>query len=512
MKIRTVFNLPDNFDLTQKQDILSKKYKYNPEHSKKRSVTFFDTFDWRIYNAGLVLFNSGRRFYLRPIETDTIIAEAGYQKRPVFIWDFTSGNLKERLIAILGVRALMVKCVATFVEENGTILNKDEKIVSKVLIREVISKKMAKPSAEYHTLKLFPLRGYFKDARIIVNKINTFTVKDPVRDPFQFIVDVYGIKPGEYSSKINIRLQRKVPAQVGIKSILKFLLQVIRQNEDGIKRDIDTEFLHDFRVAIRRARAALSQLSVVFPPSILQKFKKDFSYIGKMSNHLRDLDVYLLNESNYKRMVPSRMGKDITILFDQLRRERKTAHRQFVKVLNSKRYKSILSTWQTYLNSNTVDNGDSSPDAKRPIIKIAKPIIYTQLNLILKLGSEIDENTEDEKVHALRLECKKLRYLLEFFISLFPKRKIEKFINHLKILQDNLGNFNDYSVQQESLQNYLMQMSTASAKGKQAIAAVGALIGVLYDRQLQTRQEFADRYSQFASKENIALAIKLFHN
>lgn len=512
MTIQTIFNLPDKFDLNQKPDIISKKYKYCLSNCKKHSVTFYDTFDWRIYNARLVLFSIGKRFYLRPLDTDTIISDTGYQKRPIFIWDFTSSNLKERLATILGVRALIVKCVATFIEDNGTISNKDDKIVCRVLIRKILHQKASEFPTKYHTLRLFQLRGYVKDIRFIASKLDAFSIKGPVLDPFQFTLNIFDIIPGEYSSKINIKLKRNIPALTGIKSILKFLLQVVQQNEEGIKKNIDTEFLHDFRVAIRRTRAALSQLSIVFPSNIIQKFKKDFSYIGKMSNQLRDLDVYLLNEELYKKMIPVRMKKDISILFNQLRRERKTAHRYFVRVLNSQQFKNILTDWQIYLDSDTIENDDNSPDAIKPIIEIVNPIIYNQLSRVLSLGSEIDENTEDKKVHELRLECKKLRYLLEFFISLFPKQKIEKFISHLKILQDNLGNFNDYSIQQEFLQNYLSQLPTVNTKVKQSFAAVGALIGVLYNKQLQTRKAFAERYSQFASEENIAMAMKLFHN
>ncbi len=65
------------------------------------------------------------------------------------------------------------------------------------------------------------------------------------------------------------------------------------------------------------------------------------------------------------------------------------------------------------------------------------------------------QDTEDEVVHQLRINCKKLRYLMEFFAPLFPENEIKTLIKALKLLQDNLGNFNDYSVQQIFLRQVL---------------------------------------------------------
>ncbi len=506
-------NLPENFDFIENQDVLCPQYTYLKGIAKIRTVTFYDTFDWRIYHAGLVLFSIGKSLSLRLIESEIIIAKCGYQKRPVFIRDFAQNELKKHLESIIGIRALMLKGTAAFSHEEGNILNEDQKTICNIVIRKIIPPQKLQSEIQYHTCTMMPLKGYHKDIRKIRLKLNPFIIDYAVPDPFFFVMNLFKIKPGAYTTKINIRLKPNLPAQKAIKSILKIFLHTIQYNEQGIIQDIDTEFLHDFRVAIRRTRAALSLLQVVFPSAISKKFKKDFSFIGKKSNILRDLDVYLLNEEMYKNIIPDPFKKPISFLFDQLRDERKKAHQDFVDMLNSQRYKNIINSWQKYLNFETLEHtSTTSRKAQYSILSVAKPIILSQLKIILKLGSEIDDKTEDKKVHALRLECKKLRYLLEFFSSLFPKNRIVKFINHLKILQDNLGKFNDYSIQQEFLQKYLGQLSLTDMKNKPLIAALGALIGILYDRQLKIREEFTVCYAQFASPENINLAMKLFKN
>ena len=79
----------------------------------------------------------------------------------------------------------------------------------------------------------------------------------------------------------------------------------MRQNEAGIRADWDTEFLHDFRVAIRRTRSALSQIKGVLPVDAVEHFKDAFRELGRSTNRLRDLDVYLLEEETYRAMLPA---------------------------------------------------------------------------------------------------------------------------------------------------------------------------------------------------------------
>ena len=70
-------------------------------------------------------------------------------------------------------------------------------------------------------------------------------------------------KPGSYSAKFNIKLDPDMRSDEATKSILRKLLQVMRINEANIDKDLDTEFVHEFRVAIRKTRSALGQIQYV---------------------------------------------------------------------------------------------------------------------------------------------------------------------------------------------------------------------------------------------------------
>jgi CHAD domain-containing protein len=129
----------------------------------------------------------------------------------------------------------------------------------------------------------------------------------------------------------------------------------------------------------------------------------------------------------------------------------------------------------------------------------------------LKDGSAIKRSSPDEDLHQLRIQCKKLRYILEFFTSLFPPAEMKLAIKQLKRLQDNLGTFNDLSVQQEMLQQYLAGIRPGSKKSQQLAIAIGGLLTTLFHEQQKARKGFYKRFHQFSCEENQQLYTKLFN-
>ena len=70
---------------------------------------------------------------------------------------------------------------------------------------------------------------------------------------------------------------------------------------------------------------------------------------------------------------------------------------------------------------------------------------------MVKMGQAIDDDSPAEDLHELRKVGKELRYLLEFFASLYPAEVVKPFVKSLKGLQDQLGRFQDREVQANAL-------------------------------------------------------------
>ena len=504
------FNLPEGFDHRQLIDDLTDHFSIKPDRSVSESFVFYDTFDWRLFAESLVLYRAGNKLFLRRLSSADIIQSSSITTQPVFYWDFPEGELKELLSSIIEMRALLELAEAHTRSTTCRLLNEDEKTVVWLVFTEIRPSSVEGAPLLGSQVWLKPVRGYSKPFRDLTDRLQrwglTITKED---DLFFSAVDAAGKKPGDYSAKLNLQLDPEMRAEEAAKVILRFLLEVIKINEPYVKTDVDTEFLHDYRVAVRRTRSALSQIRDVFPADPTERFKQDFAHVGRLSNQLRDLDVYLLKEDEYRAMLPDVLRNDIEPLFDYLRTKRSGALQEVIDGLNSQLYAQILQDWEAFLNQRSGDS-PRAPNADRPIGELARQRIFKRYRRIVKSGQRILENTEDELLHALRIECKKLRYLLEFFASLFPPKQIATLIKQLKQLQENLGDFNDLCVQEEYLLSVAAELPLTNQRSRKTVLAIGSLVGTIDQERQRVKGAFARTFMKFASPPNKKLFKELF--
>jgi CHAD domain-containing protein len=208
-------------------------------------------------------------------------------------------------------------------------------------------------------------------------------------------------------------------------------------------------------------------------------------------------------------MLPAALRDDIVPLFDHLRQKRSKVLQKFIRGLKTKKYAKILQDWEAFLNQPRQDDG-AAPNAELRIIDLACKRIYKKYRSVVKAGNLILENAEDEMLHALRIHCKKLRYLMEFFSSLFSRKKINVLIEQLKKLQDNLGDFNDLCVQEEYLLNITKELPATHRQLKKTLVAIGSLVGTLGRERQMVKDAFAETFTDFASPGNKELFQELF--
>ena len=99
---------------------------------------------------------------------------------------------------------------------------------------------------------------------------------------------------------------------------------------------------------------------------------------------------------------------------------------------------------------------------------------------------------------------------MEFFASLFPRKKVNTLIGQLKNMQDNLGDFNDLCVQQEYLLNISAELPAGQRQVKKTLVAIGSLIETLDHEKQSAKDAFAGTFTNFAAPENRALFRELF--
>ena len=474
------------------------------------NLVFYDTFDWRLYRQALVLLGAGNRLLLRRLDELEIIQQAEVEAQHVFVWDLPEGELKAQLTPIVEMRALLELADLQTSSTAYRVLNQAKKTVVWLGCEELRLSSTPDGPALTTYIGVKPVRGYPKhEARLVSRCEDLGLASVDAADCYFKALEAAGKKPGDYSAKLRFKLGPEMRADEAAKVILRFLLGVIKTNEVYVKQDIDTEFLHDFRVAVRRTRSALSQIKAVFPEDVTERFKRDFATIGQLSNELRDLDVYLLDAPRYRAMLPEVLRDDIEPLFELLRQRRTEALQDVIAGLNSQEYGQILKDWEAFLGEPQADPA-TAPNAGRPIVDLARARIYKRYKRIIKSGKRILENSDDEMLHALRIECKKLRYLMEFFASLFPAKEINELIRQLKKLQNNLGDFNDLCVQQAYLLSLAAEFPDDGQQSRRTILAVGSLIGRLDVEKSRVKDSFAQTFTGFAAPANQKLFKALF--
>ena len=510
------FRLPKDYGRDQLDQRLAGKFAFIADPPTSEKWTFYDTYDWRLFNQSLLLRHAGQMIVMDDLSTAETLNGLTTDSMPKFAWDLPENPLRKRLESIIKVRALLalVEVDTSFIHYR--ILNDDEKTVARLIYGEVHTTDGVQPidgesgPRLVTYLSVQPVRGYPKYTRKLAKALGRMSkVSSLNQDLFTRALKKAGKKPGSYSGKFDLRLKPQKRSCAATKEILRCLFEIMRANEAGIKADIDTEFLHDYRIAIRRTRSALSQIRNVFPVEETAYFKQSFRYLGQFTSDLRDLDVYLLSESKFEALLPDGMREDIVPLFDYLRTLREKALEKVIITLSSPEYAGVLGEWEEFLYE-PVSKKAAAANAAVPIIDLAQKRIYKRYQRVIHDGDYILTHTQDELLHDLRIECKKLRYLMEFFASLFPKKKMNRLIRQLKNLQDNLGDFNDLSVQQEYLMHMAEELPIDDPRSRKALVATGYLVENLSYKQNSVKANFADTFTEFASPANQKLFRQLF--
>ena len=487
------------------------------EHPSQRITrVYLDTFDWRLFAANLQLqcdiADKTHTYTLRNTDKNRMIASLRADKSLWMIEDFPESTVKKHLATVIEMRALLPVVSLHCQLHPLTIRNAEQKIVVKLSIeKNHILKNSGKPGALLnHNLVLQSVRGYpkpFEAAAAYVRDHLHFPPRD--QDTYHQALIKLKIQPGGYSSKPDVPLEPTLRADLAAKKILLHLLQTMQANEKGVIDDLDSEFLHDFRVACRRTRSAIGQIKAVFPNKIVEQYKREFAWLQNVTGPTRDLDVYLLNFRDYKNSVAEHFQNALQPLHDFLIQQQRLEQKKLAHALQTQRYQRLVSRWQQFLQA-PAPNRTSAANATRPIGEVASERIWKMYKRVIKEGKAITDQSPPEDLHELRKSCKKLRYLLEFFNRLYPKDELSQLIKALKQLQSNLGDFNDLHVQIASLEHYGKQMMEHNPPPAETFLAMGTLIENLDQKQHALRHEFYAQFQQFNAPHYHSLFQQLF--
>ncbi len=452
-----------------------------------------DNFDNQLLERNQVLLQSATELFLLGQQGLTVTPLA--TKSMGFIPDAVDNSLQAALPGVESLRRLLPVAEYSLRHCNVQLLDDDQKTCARMTLLHLES------AAGVHVnwIELSPLRGYDEAFSLLRQQLMELGA-DENAEPGQLLQGL-GYSTSGYQSNPDIELNAELTAKTAARCIISTYMTVARQNEQGMIDDLDVEFLHDYRVSLRRIRSLISLFKGVWDESTEAQLKQRFSALMKITNRLRDLDVYLLDQASYYKMLPPLMHPGIDDIFTFFQRERNQQCRQLAAHLQSKVYKREITELQQLFDGDedTLADGDRAEDN---VLEYGCQLISKRYKKVCRIASQINDDTPDDEVHELRLQCKKLRYLLDFFSPLLDDKLVRQLIKSLKTLQDNLGRFNDYSSQQLSLQAFLdQQLSGSKEVSPKMIEAIGALVVLKHQLQLKERALIMGSFAAFNSEK-----------
>ncbi|HXV75005.1 MAG TPA: CHAD domain-containing protein, partial [Candidatus Polarisedimenticolaceae bacterium] len=359
-------------------------------------------------------------------------------------------------------------------------------------------------------LRVVPVAGYdevVRRLRSLAERAAGIRLHDGCR--LERTLVALGRDPARESAKPGYRLEPNMRSDDAMKSIHRVLLDTMQRNEGGIRADIDSEFLHDFRVAVRRTRSGLAQVPDVFPRAVVSGYRERFAWLGERTGPLRDLDVHRLTLRQVRRELPEELRHALDPFEAELGRRRAEEHGRLVHVLDSARYAQLVERWRGFLNKPS-PRRTSLGNAMRPIRAVAGERILEAWRKVIKRGHAIEPDSPARRLHRLRISCKKLRYLLEFFAELYPEAELARVIRPLKKLQNNLGEFNDLAVQRREVLDWRGAAQAAAPTADETEAAAALLLDRIDRDSRRTRAQFDERFAAFETARIGTLFARLF--
>jgi len=448
-----------------------------------------DTFDRRLDEAGLTLEHrssaSGEELVLvRPDSAPPLLSPATDLRSPAFAHDLPDGALRAVVSPVIGIRALMAVTDEKRRVRRVEVHDQDGKTVARLDLDEPVAATSTQPAE----VRVLSLRGYDDAARRTTRLLSGIGLRPP---------EAEDRGPADVPSPED--MAPAAAATVLLAGALNGYLGAMRENLPGLLDDVDTEFLHDFRVAVRRTRSTLKLGRPALPEVMRSRWEPAFKWLGDLTTPMRDLDVYQLDLPTMSGWLVAAAPGDLEPFVAHLQRRRSAERRTLVRGLRSARYAALVADWERALTDLADTSSDQTPDQSSEVLTagaLAGTSISRAFRRVARDGGAVTADSPSEDLHSLRKRCKELRYALEVFTPVIDKPARKSAVGDLKALQDVLGRFQDSEVQGAALREFAEEMvSDGTSAG--AVLAMGELVGRLDAEQDRARQDFESAFARF---------------
>lgn len=313
-------------------------------------------------------------------------------------------------------------------------------------------------------------------------------------------------------------------------AIQKFFDKIL-SHETEVLKDEDPEQLHQMRVGMRRLRSAvIGFASVVDLPK--EAGDKKIGKIARCLGTLRDLDVLFdALKNRYQPNLPSKEQSKLDKALEHLLKQRSRAFKEVQEILAHSSYDKLKQGLQGWL-----EEPKYQAIARLPILDALPDLLLPQIaELFLhpgwlvgvehltwegngngnsstvnigdgasitnqKSSAFLLNKSEEEIVHDLRKQVKRVRYLMNLFTDFYGET-YKAYLQDMKAIQEDLGDLQDSAVLEDFLK------TVYASKLKKVLPTLAEQLSKNRDRSWQKWQVLQRRYLNPQIRQGLHLAI-----
>jgi CHAD domain-containing protein len=484
-------------------------YRIVIDNTRTHAATLVDTFDWRLLAEGkIALLLEDEADRNDPVGSERSVRGShqlrvvhhSYQRKRRTLGEVSRGDsagapppVPINPIAPIGrsphdicdctaPRALLQMGGAELSIRRGRLVNRTGK--TEAIVDEIGVGGTPKADAVHgvrHFLLLRPLRGYCRAGSV------------PLGAPVGLdgMIDALaagaGRRPFDFETRLNLPIRSDDDPVAAHRHVVTRLAGTMAVVRPGIGVAGDPEFLHDYRVALRRLRSYLKEAGLGPPPMPATTNRNGraverIDAIWKATGTARDFDVFLERRSRYIRLAPEPLRREVEHLFDRIGDLRDASYATLLAHLpvgyETDLERELLTrgpAWGLPRKRGSVARSPSTPGFEmqgsetqldRQAARWVRRREKRFRDLVKRLQqacSAADSEIDDEMIHATRRAAKKYRYLQEIFHPVLDdRRKMSKRGKQLRKLQNLLGSYNDLVVEEARFHAILVERDEAS--------------------------------------------------
>lgn len=216
----------------------------------------------------------------------------------------------------------------------------------------------------------------------------------------------------------------------------------------------DPENVHQLRICLRKLRSTLKFAEPLLKRRYRLRWQKRLRAASKQLDQARDLDVLVHTLESHANADPA--------LHKRLAKQQHKAYAKLRKVLAG----GPFTRWRK-LKKQLKQPQWVELHCRQPQLSLKKlaaeelDCLYQRISQAQAQLSELDVTA----LHRLRIDCKALRYACEFSAPVLNSEQQAPFLSSLRLIQDQLGELHDASVQQA----LLSQLSATQVVGSSAV-------------------------------------------